>query len=176
MHIYNLSNKLFKHVLIIITLSFCVFSCSKDNDDDQDSETISFRVNMTKINALDIKDAEENALEIYGIVLSSLNVGTTTDERTIWEISEDDYLSVDFNDQQLSGSVTFTIAEQNVSDSTITIEANLTELDFSNPDDNIGVETSMISLNSITDSEEFQISFTQSGGQHVSLSYRITKL
>lgn len=165
--------------LMFACTALLVFNCSTSDDgDDGDDQpqNISFKVDITKIRATDIKDSEDTALEVYGIVMSRLNVGTTTDERALWSVDADNYLSVNYNDMQLSGSVTFTISEDNLSNSTITVDANLMELDFGNPHDNIGQEEATVSLNSITSAEEFQLSFTESSGQNLSLSYRITRL
>ncbi|MEM6698539.1 MAG: hypothetical protein AAF599_09085 [Bacteroidota bacterium] len=80
------------------------------------------------------------------------------------------------NDIQLSGSVTFTISAADLSDSEVTTTADLMERDFSNPDDNLGKESSTISLSEISAKEEFQLVFAPSGGQRVSLGYSVVRL
>ncbi|KAA3640574.1 MAG: hypothetical protein DWQ02_01855 [Bacteroidetes bacterium] len=168
-----------KVLVVFLLMIVTFFRCTVSGDGFEDmepAEDISFQIDIKKIRATDIKESESSALEVYGVVSSRLNIGTITDERELWSVDADNYLSVDFNDMQLSGSVTFTISKDDLSGSTITTVADLMELDFSNPDDDLGLESSTISLSEVESTEEFQLTFVQSGGQNVSLSYSITRL
>lgn len=163
-------------LLIILPSSGCVVEDDDPIDGMDPIEEISFQVEVKKIRSTEIKEAEGDALEIYGLVTASLEVGTTTDERALLSIDEDNYISVELNDRQLDGSVTFTINEEDVAESVLTTEADLSELDFNNPHDPLGVVSSTVNLNEIFDTEEFQLTYPVAGGQGVSLSYSVTRL
>jgi len=172
----------FLKAFLFLFLTLALVSCNDDDDDDDMNnappapQEVSFQVELIKMVALEIKDSEIDALEIYGSVNSKLKRDNITEENMIWSENSANYISVGQSDYPLASVVIFDVLETNVDSTDLEVIVNLTELDFSNDDDPLGSDLISTPLSSISNSSTFQITLNQSSGQHIQVTYSITRL
>lgn len=158
-------------------------SCSKDEDETEppvvEVADIRFRVNLTKIKATDTSgegQADNVELEIYGDLTASLTIGTTVDTRVLWSTVIDEAISVGQNDTQLTGEATFTVPEDQLSNSSITCAGELDENDGNGFTQFQGDESSTFTLAAITGTQDVELTFSDTPGQTSVVTYTITRL
>lgn len=155
-------------------------SCSEDEAETPvEPENISFRVSLTKIKATDTSgegDANNVELEIYGDLTTSLTIGTTEDTRVLWSTAMDEAISVGQNDTQLIGEATFTVPEDQLSNSSITCAGELDENDGGGFFQFQGDESSTFTLASITGTQDIELTFSEAAGQTVVVTFTVTRL
>ena len=156
-------------------------SCSEDETPPEVPEVQNFRyeVRLTKIRATDTSgegDANNTELEIFGELSTSLTIGTTVDTRTLWSLNLDDAISVGQNDTQLTGTETFTIAADDLANSSITCFGELEENDGGGFTQFQGEESSTFSLGAITGSQDVELTFSDTPGQSSVVTFTITRL
>lgn len=156
-------------------------SCSEDETPPEIPEVQDFRyeVRLTKIRATDTSgegEADNTELEIYGELSTSLTIGTTVDTRSLLTVELDDAISVGQNDTQLTGSTTFTIAADDLANSSITCAGVLDENDGGGFTQFQGEESSTFSLGSITGSQDVELTFSNTPGQTSVVTFTITRL
>jgi hypothetical protein len=171
----------FLKAFLFLFIGLTIIACDSDDDDDSDDtppapQEVSFQVDLIKMVALEIKDAEGDALEIYGSVNSKLKRDNVTEENMVWSENSANYIAVGQSDYPLPSTVVYDVLETNVESTDLEVIVNLTELDFSNDDDPLGSDLISTPLSSITNSSTFQITLNQSSGQHIQVTYSITRL
>ena len=76
----------FLKVFLILLATATLLSCSKDDEDEPDDPTpqnVSYKIDLQKIVALNISDAEGDNLEVYGSINSKLKRDNITEENMI---------------------------------------------------------------------------------------------
>lgn len=174
-------NFIFRKSVLFLFAALVLVSCEKDDDDMEPTpvnQDVTFKVDLIKMTALDIKEGEVDALEVYGSIDAKLVRGNVTEENELWSANDDEYLSVELSDYPLTSSVSFTVDPEKISESKIELTAALMEHDFSddNPDENLGTETISTTLSAVSSTSTFQIVLDDSGGQHVQVTFSITRL
>ncbi len=170
----SLITKMFLLVLLVVAAS-----CSKDEDEEESTPDpdAQYRVELVKIRATDISGEGNDALEIYGEIDASLNIATTSDSRELWSRDQANNISVSENDSQIIGTVTFTVGPDDVNSASIVVVGDLLEFDGGDFVEDMGEESTTISLSSISGTQEFQLTFSNGDGdQVVELTYRVSKL
>ncbi|MDP5082219.1 MAG: hypothetical protein NWP87_06135 [Winogradskyella sp.] len=167
--------------LLMVGFGLLLFtSCSNDDDGNSSAnQTISFRVNLVKIKATDTSgegNAANNELEIFGELSASLSLGTTVDLRELWSADADNYISVGQNDSQLTGETTFTIAANQLNTSVITCSGDLMEWDGVTDFEDQGTSSASFALATITGTQEFDLTFSETVGQTCVVTFSITRL
>jgi len=168
---------LFLGMMLITTVS-----CSEDEDEPEIPEVpadVRYEAKLTKIKATDTSgegNADNVNLEIFGDLSASLSIGTTVDTRVLWSVEIPDALSVGQNDTQLSGEATFTIAPDEIPNSSITCSGDLEEYDGEGFVQNQGEESSTFSLASITGTQDIELTFSEPAGQTVVVTFTVTRL
>lgn len=169
--------------LLLLILGFGLLtlnSCSEDDDENSSEEqTISFRVNLTKIKATDTSGEGSSTnveLEIFGELSTSLTLGTTVDSRLLWSADEENFISVGQNDTQLSGEATFTIAADKIGNSTITCAGDLLEYDGNGFVQEQGEASSTFALAAITGTQDIELTFSETAGQTSVVTFIVTRL
>lgn len=173
-----------KVTLILFTiLLVSFFSCSTEDDGEDlpDEPTeIRFQIDLVKMYATDIKSGEGGRLELRGNINSSIisNGNVTLEEQLLWERSFSNPEYVTFEDTILGSRATFIVELDYKDYSYFQISGKMIEVDSTpgNLDEFMGEVETEIDLLSITDTEEFKLEFKESGGQHVEVVYRITRL
>lgn len=172
---------LLKSFLFLGTV-FLFASCTVTSDDDDDTtpqiEEVMFRVDLVKITALEIKEGEGDALEIYGLINTKLIRDNISEENALWSVVKTEAIPVGLSDTPLSSSVTYTVATKDLASSNLEVRADLFDYDGSgnNAPEDLGDEAITTPLNAISSSAEYQITLNDSGGQVVQLTYAITRL
>lgn len=157
-----------------------VASCTVTSDDDEvtpQDEDVTFRVDLLKMAALEIKDGEGEYLEIYGLVNSKVVRGNITEENALWSVVKENALNVGTSDTPLTESVTYTIAKSDIANSTLQVAADLWDYDGSagnNPED-LGEGMISTPLSSVTTSVTYDIVLDDSSGQVIKVTYSITR-
>ncbi|MEL7221018.1 MAG: hypothetical protein AAGJ93_06845 [Bacteroidota bacterium] len=168
----------------ILFLTAAFTACVQVDDDTDDpnvpepEEAVVFEVAIVKMAALDIKDAEADALEVYGNITAKLIRGNVTETNTLWDTNGESYLSVGVSDVPMTESVTYTVEAANIASSMLEVRADLSEHDFGedNAPEDLGNEAIMTPLKDITTSVEYDIVLNKSGGQEMKVTYSITRL
>jgi hypothetical protein len=175
-------NLVFRKSLVFLCAALVFVSCKKDEDDDPtppaESQDILFKVDLIKMTALAVSDAESDALEVYGVVNVKLIRDNVTEENELWSADADEYISVGLSDYPMSSSVTFTVAPENISESNIEVISSLNEYDFApdNPDEDLGTETISTPLSAVSSTSTFQMVLNDYSQQQVQVTYSITRL
>ena len=174
-------NLVFRKSVVFLLASLFLISCSKEDDDPTppaESQEISFEVRLVKMVSLDIKESEGPHLEVYGTINANLVRGNVTEENVLWSTGASEYISVGLSDFPMSAAVTFTVSPENISNSMMEMTSALMEHDFSesNPDDNLSPETISAPLSAVSSTSTFQVVHDDSSGQHVQVTYSITRL
>lgn len=164
--------------MFLLALLVVTASCSKDEDEveptpDPDAQ---FRVELVKIRATEISGEGNDAMEVYGEIDAALNIGTTSDSRELWSTDQENNFSVTENDSQITGTANFTVGADDVNGASIVVTGDLLEWDGGSSVDDMGEESSTISLSSISGAQEFQLTFSNGGGQAIQLTYRVSRL
>lgn len=168
---------LFLGMMLITTVS-----CSEDEEEPEIPEApadVRYEVRLTKIKATDTSGegtADNVELEVFGDLSASLTIGTTVDTRVLWAVEITEALSVGQNDTQLTGEATFTIAPDEISNSSITCSGDLEENDGNGNVQNQGEESSTFSLASITGTQDIELTFSEPTGQTVVVTFTVTRL
>lgn len=175
-------NLVFCKPVVFLFAALVVVSCKKDDDDNPappvESQDVSFKVELIKMTALEISDAEGDALEVYGSVGANLVRDNITEENELWSAIDEEYISVELSDYPMSSSVTFTVAPEHISGSSIEVISSLNEHDFSedNPDEDLGTETVTTPLSAVSSTSTFQMVLDDYSQQQVQVTYSITRL
>ena len=166
------------NVCILLSSPFIFTSCKIGENVTPKDEEITFRVDLVKIAALEIKDAEGENLEIYGVIGSKLIRGNITEENTLLSLKDTEPLPVGMSDEPLVSSVTYKVASSNIDDSNLEVSAHLFDFDGggSNAPEDLGNEKISTPLGSVLSSTNYQITLNKSSGQIVQLTYSITRL
>lgn len=173
---------IFAKTILVGILMATAASCSSDDGEIETpppAADISFKVQLTKIKATDVSgegDVNNVELEIFGELSTILSIGSTDDTRILWTVESDEFISVGQNDTQLVGSTTFTISEDDLSNSSITCSGNLTENDGSGFTQFQGNESSTFSLASISSTQDVELTFSDTPGQTTVVTFLITRL
>ncbi len=171
--------KILKFLTLFALISMFA-SCNSDDDTPPTpiDEEVAFRVDLLKIAALEIKEAEDEMLEIYGTISSKLRRDNITEDNTLWSVAETEAIGVGVSDTRLVSSVTYTIASSKIAAGTIEVAAHLFDYDGGgdNPSEDLGNEKHSTPLSNITTSVTYQIVLNDSSGQTVQLTYSITRL
>ncbi len=161
--------------LAIVMLS----SCSEDEDPVTPvDEDVTFEVQVLKMQALEIKEAEGDALEIYGNIDTKLIRDNIVETNSIWNALIGEAISVGLSDVPLVAAVSYTVAKSQIANSRIEVDADLFDADGdpeSNAPENLGREQISTNLSDITSSITLSIVLADSGGQHVEVTYSITR-
>jgi hypothetical protein len=165
-------------VIILATATF--ISCSKEDDDDEPNtpapQEFSYRIQLSKIVALNVSSAEGDELEVYGTVNSKLVRGNITEENMIWSLSENEAIGVGTSDVPLSETFTYVVPEANVEASVLEIIVSFTDRDpDGNPNEFLGTRSLSIPLPDITATAEYNMVFDDISDHVVRLTYTITK-
>lgn len=164
--------------LLLLPLTFLV-ACSEDEDPPTPvDEDVVFRIDLIKMAALEIKDAEGDQLEVYGNITTKLIRDNITETNDLWTAAIAEAIAVRRSDTPVSASVSYTVAKSNVASSRLEVIADLMEsdgTDGSNPPEDLGSDKITTALADITTSAEYSIVLTDSGGQHVQVTYSITR-
>lgn len=172
-------NLVFRKSVVFLFAALVFVSCKKDEDEPTPpavEEDVSFKVQLVKMVALDIKDAEGDALEVYGTVNSKLIRDNISEENGIWSAIDTEYISVNYSDYPMTSSVTYTVSPGNISASSIEVIATLNEYDDGNPDEFLGTRTITTTLSSVSATSTFQMVLDDDEGQDVQVTYSITRL
>lgn len=164
--------------MFISLLTLTAISCSNDEDEEAaptPEPDVSFSVQLVKIRASEISGEGNDALEVFGEINASLNIGTTSDNRLLWSTDLENNLSVTENDSQISGAVTFTVKAEDVSSGSIVVAGDLQEWDGGTFIENLGQESITLSLTSISSPQEFQLTFSDAPNQTVALTYQVSR-
>lgn len=172
-------SNLLKSFLLLSTI-FMAVSCTVTSDDDDVTpvdEEVTFRVDLLKMAAVEIKDAEGEYLEIYGLVNSKVVRGNVTEENALWSVVKESALNVGTSDTPLMESVTYTVAKSDIANSTLEITADLWDYDGNagNDPEDLGEETISTPLSSVTSSVTYDIVLDDSSGQVIKVTYSITR-
>ena len=158
------------------------FSCSSDEEEMEAPELakdIRFRVQLTKIKATDTSgegDANNDELEIFGELSTYLTLGTTVDTKVLWSADVVDAISVGQNDSQLTGETTFTVAADEIGNSSITCAGDLEENDGGGFVQDQGEESSTFSLSAINGTQDIELTFSKTSGQTIVVTFVITRI
>ncbi|MEL7269481.1 MAG: hypothetical protein AAGL34_07905 [Bacteroidota bacterium] len=176
----NQNLRMLTFLLLGITLMTTI-SCSEEDTPPEtpEAQEFNYEVRLTKIRATDTSgegDADNTELEIYGELSTSLTIGTTVDTRSLLMVELDDALSVGQNDTQLTGATTFTIAADDLANSSITCFGELEENDGGGFTQFQGEESSTFSLGSITVGQDVELTFSDTPGQTSVVTFTITRL
>ncbi len=167
-------------VLIVLFAITLFASCEKEEPEVPQDEDITFKIDLLKMAALDIKDAEGDALEIYGAVSTKLLRDNITESNELWNKAFGEAVAVGYSDVPMSSSVTFTVATSNLAASNLEVSADLFDQDGSdasaNPPEDLGKETLTTPLANITSSVTYQLVLNDSAGQEIEVTYSITRL
>ncbi len=169
-------------LLLLGMMLITTVSCSEDEDEPEIPEAptdVRYEVRLTKIKATDTSgegDANNVELEIYGDLTTSLTIGTTVDTRVLWSTVLDEAISVGQNDTQLTGEATFTIPEDQLSNSSITCAGELDENDGGGFTQFQGNESSTFTLAAITGTQDVELTFSDTPGQTSIVTFTITRL
>ena len=165
-------------ILSIMFLSLMACSSDDDTGGNPANDMVSFRVDLIKLTGVDTSTDGGDELEVYGTIKASYNLGSVSDQQTLWEREQTNYVSVDESDIPITGSTTFTLNMSDMDNSTIAVNAHLTEYDSSanNSDDPIGNETATIALNSVASTVTYELLLDDTDGHEVKLTYSITRL
>lgn len=174
-------NLVFRKSVLFLFASIFLLSCKKEDDDPTppaQSQNISFEVRLVKMVSLDIKESEDDHLEVYGTINADLIRGNVTEANELWSAGSAEYISVGLSDFPMNNAVTFTVSPENLSDSMIEMTSSLMEHDFSasNPDENLGTETISAPLSAVSSTSTFQVIHDASSGQEVQVTFSITRL
>ena len=168
--------------MLLGLLCVTCFSCSEDEDEPEIPEVaadVRYEVKLTKIKATDTSGegaADNVELEIFGDLSASLTVGTTVDTRVLWAVDIVEAISVGQNATQLTGNATFSVAVNEIGNSSITCAGDLEENDGGGNVQNQGQESSTFSLASITGSQDIELTFSEPTGQTVVVTFTVTRL
>lgn len=169
----------FSKTIVLFFTAMVLISCKKDDDDPVPpvvNEDVSFKVELIKMVALDIKDAEGGALEVYGSVNSELVRDNITEENEVWSVVDIDYISVGLSDYPMTSEVIYEVSPGNISESVMEVTASLDEYDESNADEFLGTQTITTQLNDVSSTSTYQMVLDDSEGQEVQVTYAITRL
>jgi hypothetical protein len=172
----NIGKVFFK--MILSTMILATIGCSKEEETPEvQNESISFRVQLEKIVATEIKEAEGDALEVYGSIDGKLQRGNVTEVNNLWIASPTEAIDVTMSDFPLTSSVVYEVMADAVSSSSLEVTVDLYDYDFgANDDEDLGRESINVPLNTISDTSTFQIILDDSTGQFVQVTYSIRKL
>lgn len=173
----NFFLSLLKSFALLLTITVFV-SCSTEEDPRPQDEEVMFQVDLLKIAAINIKEAEGDALEIYGDIGSQLVKGNVTETNPLWSEVKEGAISVGYNDVPLVSSVTYTLLSSEVDQSEMIINAYLWDSDGTgtNAPEVVGNESISTPLANIRTSAEYQIVLNDDVGQSIRLTYSITRL
>ncbi len=176
-------NLIFRKIkpLLILCLSVSIFSsCTVTKDDDAvpEDEEITFKVDLIKLTALEIKDAEGEKLEVYGQINTTLITDEATEDNSLWSTVETAAVGVGLSDLPMSSSVTYKVPSSELSNSEIKVEADLFDYDGGgdNSSEDLGKESLSTPLAGISSSVTYQIVLNDSSGQTMQVTYSITRL
>ncbi len=171
---------LFRSAAVILTLAGLA-SCTITElpDPEPEDQEITFEVTLVKMAALEIKSAEGEHLEIYGTVTARMIRDNVTETNTVW--SETDPTSfiqyVGYTDVPINTKTTFTLLESELDSTSMEVTANLSDYDSAtNPAEFLGEERISTPLSSIANTITLQLVLDDSGGQHIGVTYSITRL
>jgi len=169
----------FLKVFVILLATATLLSCSKDDDDEPDDPTpqnVSYKIDLQKIVALNISDAEGDNLEVYGSINSKLKRANITEENMIWSLPENSAIAVGTSDRPMSESFTYSVPPANIETSNLEIIASLTDKDpAGNDNEFLGSRTISVALSDLEGSVEYQMVFDNYSDHVVQLTYTITR-
>ncbi|MEL7249096.1 MAG: hypothetical protein AAFO03_11775 [Bacteroidota bacterium] len=161
--------------LAIVMLS----SCSEDEDPVTPvDEDITFEVQLLKMQALEIKEAEGDALEVYGNIDTKLIRDNVVETNSIWRALIGEAISVGLSDVPVVAAVPYTVKKSQIANSRIEVDVDLFDSDGDpedNAPENLGREQTTTNLSDIATSVTLSIVLADSGGQHVEVTYSITR-
>lgn len=168
----------FLKALVILLVTTTLISCNKDEDepDEPTPQNVTYRIDLEKIVALNISDAEGDNLEVYGTINSKLKRGNITEENMILSLTDETFILVGTSDSPLSQSVSYSVAPANIESSNLEVTASLTDRD---PDGNanefMGTRTISVALDDIDGTVEYQMVLDDISNHVVRLTYSITR-
>ncbi len=164
--------------LLLLPLTFLV-SCSEDEDPPTPvDEDVVFQIDLIKMAALEIKEAEGDNLEVFGNITTKLIRDNITETNDLWTAAIEEAIAVGRSDTPVMASVSYTVATSNIAASRLEVTADLMESDGAsgtNAPEDLGSDKITTSLADITTSAEYSIVLTDSSGQHVQVTYSITR-
>lgn len=171
---------IFKAILCVALFSTFT-SCVVDNDDEMPvpaDEDITFQVDLLKMTGIEIKEGEGEHLEIYGTISTKKVNGNVTEDNTLWSEDDTEVIYVGLSDYPLIASNTYTVSASELSSSNLVVIADLFDFDGggNNAPEDLGKEEISTPLSSVTSSVTYQIVLNDSGGQHIRVTYSITRL
>ena len=177
---HNSSLAFIKYAFVFSLTIVMLSSCSEDEDPVTPiDEDVTFEVQLLKMQALEIKEVEGDALEIYGNIDTKLIRDHIVETNSIWRALIGEAISVGRSDVPVVAAQTYTLKKSQIAASRIEVDADLFDSD-GDPDDNapenLGREQISTNLSDITSSVTLSIVLADSSGQHVEVTYSITRL
>jgi hypothetical protein len=173
--IFSTILRTFLFITLFSTFTSCVV---KEDDEIPIDEDITFQVDLLKITGIEIKEAEGETLEIYGTISSKRVNGNVTEENILWSKNDTEAIAVGLSDYPLMASNTYTVTASELTNSNLVVVADLFDYDGggNNAPEDLGKEELSIPLSNVTSSVTYQIVLNDSGGQHIRVTYSITRL
>lgn len=162
---------------ILLTIASCTITDLPDPE--PEDRELTFEVSLVKMAALDIKSAEGDFLEIYGTVTARMIRDNITETNIVWSLTEPETINqaVGYSDVPINETTTFTLLESELDDTYMEVTASLSDYDTpTNPAEFLGEERINTPLGSITNSISLQLVLDDSDGQHLAVTFSITRL
>ena len=166
-------------ILSLAGLASCTITELPDPEPEPEEKELTFEVTLVKMAALDIKSGEGEHLEIYGSVTAKMIRDNVTETNTVWSIADptSDLLYVGYSDVPVNSTTTFTVLESELDDTYMEVIASLSDYDSAtNPAEYLGEERINTPLSSVANTITLQLVLDDSYGQHIGVTYAITRL
>jgi hypothetical protein len=162
---------------ILLTMASCTIT--ELPDPEPEDRELTFEVSLVKMAALDIKSAEGDFLEVYGTVSARMIRDNVTETNTVWSLTDPATINqpVGYSDVPINETTTFTLLESELDSTYMEVTANLSDYDSpTNPAEFLGEEGISTPLGSITQTISLQLVLDDSDGQHLAVTFSITRL